>query len=156
MGQPWGHLFLLLSTLTQTITPHHHGSIHLLYYHYNLKQMIGTSSQEGLLTVSKIIFFSWLLMSLPKSIAVIWNTCQEVTWHIPFTSSFSCRTFALEVFHLSITSLHRSSKGYSCNDRQTFLKKTLKILHGGRVRGTFVKIKNLENSGPLLYRTCTC
>ena len=36
---------------------------------------------------------------------------------VPFSSVFSCNTSALDVFHLSITSLHRSFKGYCCNVR---------------------------------------
>ena len=37
---------------------------------------------------------------------------------LPLTCSLCCSTSALEFFHLSMTSLHRSSKGYSCSEKR--------------------------------------
>lgn len=37
---------------------------------------------------------------------------------LPLTCSLCCSTSALEFFHLSMTSLHRSSKGYSCSKKR--------------------------------------
>ena len=55
---------------------------------------------------------SGLLISLSIS-----NTI--VTYNmLPLTCSLCCSTSALEFFHLSMTSLHKSSRGYSCNKKR--------------------------------------
>ena len=67
--------------------------------------------------LSKITLSGLLILLSISNVIVTYNM-------LPLTCSLCCRTSALEFFHLSMTSLHRSSKGYSCS------KKRIKITSG--------------------------